>query len=367
MRLISVTSLQPGMKLAKKIYNEEGLILLSENAELTEGLIRRLKELGLNQVYIADRLTEDVEIPEMISEETRRRAMQEIRTNFRKVTELSVKGRVYPFLGKSFLKVVESILTDLSSREDVMIMMMNINSTDHYLYRHSLNVCVYTLLLGKVHGYNNDALSVLGMGALLHDIGKTKIPASILLKPDKLTDYEFDQMKQHTEIGFKMLKDEPGVPLVAAHCALQHHERINGSGYPRGIRENEIHEYARWIAIADSYDAMTTHRIYRSALLPHQATEMLYAGCGALYEKEKLEVFRDHVAIYPLGITVGLSTGEQGVVVRINHEVPQRPVIRVFSGPEGEVLKVPYEVNLAVKLSVVITYVEGTEPELAYV
>ncbi|WP_246021892.1 HD-GYP domain-containing protein [Paenibacillus zeisoli] len=367
MRLISVTSLQPGMKLAKKIYNDEGLILLSENAELNDSLIRRLKELGLNQVYIADRLTEDVEIPEMISEETRRRAMQEIRTNFRKITESSVKGRVYPFLGKSFLKVVESILSDLSSREDVMIMMMNINSTDHYLYRHSLNVCVYTLLLGKVHGYNNDALSVLGLGALLHDIGKTKIPSSILMKPDQLTDYEFDQMKLHTEIGFKLLKDEPGVPLVAAHCALQHHERINGSGYPRGIRENEIHEYARWIAIADSYDAMTTHRIYRSALLPHQATEMLYAGCGTLYEKEKLEVFRDHVAIYPLGITVGLSTGEQGVVVRINHEVPQRPVIRVFSGPEGEMLKVPYEVNLAVKLSVVITYVEGTEPELAYV
>lgn len=364
MRLISITSLQPGMKLAKKIYNDEGLILLSENAELTEGLIRRLKELGLNQVYIADRLTDDIVIPEMISEETRRKAMQEIRTNFRKITEPAVRGRVYPFLGKTFLKVVESILSDLSSREDVMIMMMNINSTDHYLYRHSLNVCVYTLLLGKVHGYNNEALSVLGLGALLHDIGKTKIPASVLLKPDKLTDHEFAQMKQHTEIGFQMLKNEPGVPLIAAHCALQHHERINGSGYPRGIREHEIHEYARWIAIADSYDAMTTHRIYRSALLPHQATEMLYAGCGTLYEKEKLEIFRDHVAIYPLGITVGLSTGERGVVVRINHEVPQRPVIRVFRGTEGEELKVPYEVNLAVKLSIVITYVEGMEPEL---
>ncbi|WP_068619935.1 HD-GYP domain-containing protein [Paenibacillus tuaregi] len=367
MRLISINSLQPGMKLAKKIYNDEGLILLSENAELTKGLIRRLKELGLNQVYIADRLTDDIVIPEMISEETRRRAMQEIRTNFRKVTEPALRGRVYPYLGKTFLKVVESILSDLSSREDVMIMMMNINSTDHYLYRHSLNVCVYTLLLGKVHGYSNDALSVLGLGALLHDIGKTKIPPSVLLKPDRLTDHEFDLIKQHTEIGFQMLKDEPGVPLVAAHCALQHHERLNGSGYPRGIQGSEIHEYARWLAIADSYDAMTTHRIYRSALLPHQATEILYAGCDTLYEKSKLEIFRDSVAIYPIGITVGLSTGERGVVVRINPDIPQRPVIRVFMGPEGEELKAPYEVNLAVKLSVVITYVEGTEPEIAHV
>nr|WP_209865946.1 HD-GYP domain-containing protein [Paenibacillus shirakamiensis] len=354
------------MKLAKKIYNDEGLTLLSENAELTSSLIRRLSELGLNQVYVADQLTEDIDIPEMISDETNRQAMHEIRHNFRKMMDTSMKGFVYPFLGKTFLKVVENILDDLSSRENVMIMLMNINSTDQYLYRHSLNVCIYTILLGKVHGYSKDDLAILGLGALLHDFGKTKISPALLMKPGKLTAAEFEIVKSHANIGYRLLKDEPGIPLLAAHCALQHHERINGSGYPRGLHQHEIHDYAKWIGIADSYDAMTTHRVYQTALLPHQASEMLYAGCGTLYEKEKLEIFRDHVAVYPLGITAKLSTGERGVVVKINSDVPQRPVIRIFEDSYGQDVSAPYEIDLATQLSIVITQVEGSMMEMIY-
>ncbi|GJM79844.1 hypothetical protein HMSSN139_23400 [Paenibacillus sp. HMSSN-139] len=242
-----------------------------------------------------------------------------------------MKNVSYPYLGKTFSGLIESILDDLSARDDAMIMMMNMNSMDHYLYRHSLNVCVYTLLLGQLHGYTKDELTVLGLGALLHDIGKTKLPLELLTKPSRLTDEEFEMIKRHPDFGFKMLKDEPGIPLLSAHCAYQHHEKIDGSGYPRGIRGNEIHEYARWIAITDAYDAMTTHRSYRKAMLPHQALEVLYTGCGHWYEKPKLELFRDRVAIYPIGMTVRLSTGETGVVSRIHGHMPQRPVVRVLT------------------------------------
>nr|WP_138496280.1 HD-GYP domain-containing protein [Paenibacillus pinistramenti] len=347
------------MKLAKKIYNDEGLVLLSENVELTQILINRLAGLGIDFVYVSDPRTEDILIPELISEETERRAIQEIRSNFIKISNASLKGFVYPFLGKAFLNVVENIMKDLSSREDVLIMLTNINKADRTLFRHSLNVCIYSLMLGKAHGYTHEELSVLGLGAILHDIGKTKIAPSILLKPDGLSNVEFETMKQHAEIGYKMLKDEPGIPLQAAHCAFQHHERIDGSGYPRGIEGNEIHEYAQWISIADSYDAMTSHRVYKQALLPHQAVESLYAGCGTLYEKQKLEIFRDHVAIYPLGMTVTLNTGEVGVVSRIHHFAPQRPVVRVLYGTEKEELSQPYEIDLSEKLSVIVTRVDG--------
>jgi HD-GYP domain-containing protein (c-di-GMP phosphodiesterase class II) len=359
LRLLPVKSLQPGMKLAKKIYNEEGLILLSEGVELSGALIKRLSSLGIDFVYISDPRTEDIIIPSMISEETERMAMKEIRTNFIKISNASLKGLVYPYLGKSFHHVVENIMSDLGSREDVLIMLANINNADRTLFRHSLNVCVYTLMLGKAFGYSSSEMMVLGLGAILHDIGKTKIDPAILLKPVGLSNVEFDLMKQHAEIGYKMLKDEPGIPLQSAHCAFQHHERIDGSGYPRGIKGSEIHDYAQWISIADSYDAMTSNRIYKQASLPHQAVEILYAGCGTLYEKQKLEVFRDHVAIYPLGMTVTLNTGEVGVISRIHHFAPQRPVIRVLHGPEKEVLQAPYEIDLSEKLTVVITNIEG--------
>ncbi|CAM4233298.1 MAG: HD-GYP domain-containing protein [Paenibacillus macerans] len=359
MRLIPVGSLQAGMKLGKKIYNEDGVVLLSENAELTDAIIRRLKSHGLDFVYIADPRTDDVVVNDMIEDETRRHALSEIRTQFRNWATPAVKGVVYPYLGKKFTGVIESILDDLSARNDAMIMMMNINSMDHYLYRHSLNVCVYTLLLGQIHGYSKDELTMLGLGAMLHDVGKTKLPLSLLNKPSRLTDEEFKQIQLHPELGFKMLKDEPGIPLISAHCAYQHHEKIDGSGYPRGLRGEEIHEFARWIAITDAYDAMTTHRVYRKAMLPHQALEVLYAGCGDWYEKSKLEVFRDRVAIYPLGMTVKLSTGESGVVVKINGHMPQRPVVRVLTDPLGAELKSPFEIDLSVQFAVVITEIDG--------
>ncbi|MCM3038798.1 HD-GYP domain-containing protein [Paenibacillus motobuensis] len=361
MRLIAINSLQPGMKLGKKIYNEDGIVLLSENAEINDAIIRRLRHHGLDYIYIADHRTDDIQISEMIEETTRRRALNELRVNFKKLMEPAMKGVAYPYLGKTFSGLVESIVDDLSSREDAMIMMMNIDSMDHYLYRHSLNVCLYTLLLGQVYGYSKEDLTLLGLGAMLHDIGKTKVPRDVLNKPSQLTDEEFAQIKQHTEIGFKLLKDEPGIPLKAAHCAYQHHERINGAGYPRGLKGDEIHEFARWIAITDAFDAMTTHRVYRPAMLPHQALEVLYAGCGEWYEKSKLELFRDHMAIYPVGMTVDLSSGERGVVAKIHKAIPHRPVVRVLTDPDGVDLKSPYDIDLSNRLSVVITGVDGAK------
>lgn len=363
MRLIPVSSLRAGMKLGKKIYNEDGIILLSENAELSDAIIRRLRSHGLEFIYIEDSRTDDVVIPEMIAEEPQRRALSEIRTHFRKWAGPAVKGVAYPYLGKAFSGIVESIIGDLSGRDDAMIMLMSMNSMDHYLYRHSLNVCVYTLLLGQLHGYSKEELTTLGLGALLHDIGKTKLSLEVLNKPSRLTDEEYNIIKQHPELGFKILKSEPGIPLVSAHCAYQHHEKIDGTGYPRGIKGDEIHEFARWIAITDAYDAMTTHRVYRKAMLPHQAIEVLYAGCGEWYEKSKLELFRDRVAIYPLGMTVKLNTGETGVVVKIHGHTPQRPIVRVLADAGGQDLKSPYEIDLSVQLSIVVTELDGMDGE----
>jgi HD-GYP domain-containing protein (c-di-GMP phosphodiesterase class II) len=265
-------------------------------------------------------------------------------------------------LDKKFSKVMDSILDDMSSQEDPMIMLLDMHTADNYLYVHSLNVCLYTLVLGIAHGYSKDELRVIGLGALLHDIGKTQIPVKIVQKPGMLSEEEFRHMQAHTEIGYRILKEEPNIPLLAAHCALQHHERIDGSGYPRGLTGPQIHEYAKWLGVADSYDAMTSNRIYKKAMLPHQAVEALYVGSGTLYEQKQLELFRDRVAIYPLGLTVKLSSGETGVVVKIDPSTPHWPVVRVLAGPEGEHVT-PYELDLGKALSIVIVDVkDGEEP-----
>ncbi|MHA0857793.1 HD-GYP domain-containing protein [Paenibacillus sp. CMAA1364] len=364
MRLVPVNKLQDGMKIGKKIYSTEGVTLLAEGVELTGTLIRRLKELDIGFIYIQDKWTEDIIIPEVLHEETRREAMKAIRTSFQQIsspTSSSTPVKGYRHLGRQFSAVMDSILDDLRSQELPMIMLMDMNTTDSFLYKHSLNVCVYTLILGAASGMNQDKLKVLGMGSLLHDIGKTQIPLKILMKPGKLTDEEYQQMKSHADIGYKILKDESDIPLLAAHCALQHHERLDGTGYPRGLKGSEIHEFAQLLGLADSFDAMTTHRVYKPAMLPHQAVEVLYGGSGTLYDQHMLEIFRDKVAIYPPGIGVRLSTGESGVVCKIDPMLPHRPVVRIMSNCQGELLKCPYDLDLTKVLSTIITHVEGME------
>lgn len=360
MRLVHINLLQPGMKLGKRIFSEEGLVLLSEGVELTSRLIARLKELGIGYVYIKDAATDDIVVPDMLHEDTRRRALVEIRKQFQNMSTVKTKSRM-PHFGKAFSGLMDSILDDIGGQKEAMIMLMDMNTSDFDLYNHSLNVCVYTLVLGVASGYTRHQLTEIGLGALLHDIGKTQVPAEILHKPARLSDEEFKIVQQHTTYGHRILKDEPGIPLLAAHCALQHHERIDGSGYPFGLKGNEIHEYAKWLALADSYDAMTSNRVYQQALLPHQAVEVLYTGSGTLYEQWMLAKFRDCVAIYPIGISVMLSTGEVGVVSAIHPRIPQRPRIRVLKDADGQMLAAPYEIDLTTALSVMITGVEGAE------
>lgn len=356
MRLMPVTACLPGMRLGKRIFSEDGIVLLAEGVELTQGLLNRLSSMGIHYVYIQDAKTEGIEIPELISEETQRRALLTVKSVFRDMADSSRRGP-YPYVGKAVRETMQTILDDLYSNRDAMIMLMNMQSVDHYLYLHSLNVCVYTSLLGIARGYSRDELMTLGLGSLLHDVGKSRIPLDVLLKPGALSKQEFEEMKRHTDQGFQLLKDEPNLPLVVAHCAFQHHERLDGSGYPRGIRGQEIHEYAKWIGIVDSYDAMTSHRVYRNAMLPHQAVELLYAGSDTLYDTDMLSLFRDKVAIYPVGMTVKLSSGQSGVIVDVNTATLHRPIIRILTNEGGEELASPYDMDLSKHLSVMISRV----------
>ncbi|WP_243767089.1 HD-GYP domain-containing protein [Paenibacillus agricola] len=347
------------MKLAKCIYNEDGIALLHENVELTQALIIRLERLGVDFVYIQDKETADLVVEDPISQETRVRALSEIKTQYKKIMEETSKSKFSKnhFMGRAFTNLIKMIMEDLDSKEGAHIMLLNMNVLNNYVFNHSLNVCIYATMLGMVSGYSREEIAVLSMGALLHDIGKTKINQDILKKPGPLSNVEYAEVQKHAEFGYKILKDEPNMPLLAAHCAFQHHEREDGSGYPRGIKGKEIHNFAKLISIIDSYDAMTTHRPYRLAMLPHQAMEVLFSGVETKYDCNKVALFRDNVAIYPIGLGVTLSSGEKGVVVLINPIIPQRPTIRIFIGSDGSKVTQPYEMDLSKKLTVFISEV----------
>lgn len=347
------------MKLAKSVYNEDGIVLLSEGYALTQPIIDRLNKSGVGHLYIQDQRTDDLQIPELISPQTRQMAVSQVKLHFRKLMDQTVKKRgIQQRLGKDFKQVLDAIMSDLNRHKDAMVMLTHINTTDLYLFQHSVNVCTYNIMLGMAFGYTQDELTVLGLGSLLHDIGKTQVPLEILNKRGALNTEESGIMQTHAEIGFRLLKDEPNIPLLAAHCAFQHHERLDGSGYPRGIMNDDIHEYAKWLGIVDSFEAMTSNRIYRSAMLPHQALDHLFTGAGTLYDQKMLEHFRDRIALYPIGLSVKLNSGEEGVVVDINSTYPQRPIVRILQSDAGVELREPYEIDLSKHLSIMISAID---------
>lgn len=335
--------------LARPIYSEFGTILMKEGTQLTARSIRRLKQLGVTHVYIIDPRLEGMTWSKEwdVSEETRMRALQMIRKAFDGAASGTYWQERYPReVQQQSDAVFEDLLSDIRDNKQRMIMFSHIYIWDRHLYHHCFNVAMFTLALAMRLNYNKEQLKDVMIGGLLHDIGKTLIPKSILDKPGPLDEQEFALVQKHTEYGYEILRNQEFVPHLAAHCAFQHHERLDGSGYPRKLKADEIHPYGKIMAVADVYDAMTSHRVYRDALLPHEALEIISQGSGRLFDETAVSLFRETIAPYPLGMEVALSNGERGVVTDIHPTKPERPVIRVLYGEGGGEVE-PYERDLA--------------------
>lgn len=355
MRLLSVQSLQTGMELAMPVRNEKDIILVNKGVALTSRMIHRLKELKIQYVYIHDDVSSGIEPIEVIPFSMRKRATSTIETTFRNLTQSTQKHAniVVDRSTKPFKGLIKDLLGQIKNNNDIVTLMTDIVAYDEYIFSHSFNVTLYSLAIGMEMKLPESQLELLGLGSILHDIGKMTIPTEILMKPDKLTNEEFEEIKKHAESGYKILKNVLAVPLVAAHCAYQHHERLDGSGYPRGLKANEIHLLAKIIAVADVFDAVTSNRIYRGAMLPHEGLEVLYAGVGKLYDKEVIEAFRRSVAIYPVGLTVTLNDGKKGIVSGHHYGLSERPILRIIE-ENGVKISKPYSLDLKERTDLMI-------------
>ncbi|WP_026688462.1 HD-GYP domain-containing protein [Alteribacter aurantiacus] len=365
MRLRSVHSLQANDRLAKAIYNEKGQVLVQSGIPLSAAMISRLKAKGITFAYVDDEATSDILFQEVITEQTRHTSINTIRKSFQAVTAPQVLQKSFEVdkISRPFGNIVEHVLRDVRYHEEAISLLSSAYCYDSYIFHHSLNVTVYALALGERMGLRDSQLKDLGLGALLHDIGKMAVPTEVLHKQQALTDEEFALIKEHTTAGYELLRKAHTIPLLSAHCAYQHHERLNGSGYPRGISGNEIHLYGKIIGIADVFDAVTSNRVYRKAKLPHEGLELLYSGVGSLFDKAMVEVFAKTIAIYPVGLEVVLSDGRQGVVSKQNKHMNARPTIRIME--EDGLAVEPYEVDLTKELSITIVKCEARLSEEA--
>ena len=224
----------------------------------------------------------------------------------------------------------DAIVDSIFRNQDALACMTRLRIKDEYLVEHSLNVSILMTLFAKHLAFDREIIEKLALGAFLHDIGKVLVPPEILHKPGKLTPQEYDVMKSHVDLGLEVLKESPDLPKLVIEIVQQHHERLDGKGYPRQLTEQQISQVGRMIAIVDSYDAMTAERVYKAGMHPIKAFKILMKDAPDSYDNTLVEQFVNCLGIYPIGTLVKLTSGKLGLISRLNKSKPLLPFVRVF-------------------------------------
>lgn len=225
---------------------------------------------------------------------------------------------------------VNTIVETINNNKNATLSMVNLYTFDEYTYTHCLDVAIIALALGRHIGVPAKDLKFLGLGALFHDIGKSKIPNEIINKPGKLTEHEFSIIKSHPLEGYKLLENQKEIPQEVLRIIVEHHEKYNGQGYPLGLSGKDINQLANLVSVADIYDALTTDRAYRKGLHPYKALQVLFCEKDDDFYPGYAENLVKCLGIYPVGSLVKLSTGDYGRVIDTNDDHPLAPKIEVI-------------------------------------
>lgn len=352
LKRIPTEALEAGMVLGETLYDDMGNVLLSQGIELRHVYIEKIALLNLDSVLISDvskYIFEDtalsVEDPvlsmvnrDMIVAETRAEAVNLVKGFMDGLN--STAGT--PHIDK-LLQIVNQIIDEILKNDEIAFHLGDLKSVDDYTFEHSVNVCVLALLSGISVGLKRAALVELGIGAILHDIGKILIPQDVLNKPGLLDDSEFDIVKRHARLGYDVLGRIKGISQASCAVALDHHERYDGNGYPNAMSKESIPLYSRIVAVADVFDALTSDRIYSRKISPYKAMEYVVSMMGAHFDPEIVRHFTRQLGFYYKGLTVKLNSGEIAVVT-----VPQqgRPVVRILVDALGMEVGEYYEIDM---------------------
>lgn len=338
-RLVSTRVLKEGMKIDQAIIDGTGRALIEKGVYLDDFQIEYLKTKGIGSIYIAEGEVDPDELELQIPQYTRDLiAKSRVADKPKAKLSESVKKQVCEGVQNLFANPAAADFTDSSvntatnlmnsvlADDAVAVDLGMLKVSDEYTFKHSVDVAAMSVVIGKNFGLSETELRNLSIAGLLHDVGKAKIPAEVLNKPGKLSDLEFDLMKQHTLFGFQILKEKGTFSMDIMLGVLQHHEKLNGRGYPQKLPSDKVSKFARIISVADVFDALVTKRPYKNPFPMSTATEMIMSMSEEL-DIDVIKVFLNTVILYPVDSLVTLSTGEMAKVVENTPGYPLRPKI----------------------------------------
>ena len=244
-------------------------------------------------------------------------------------------------------RLVSSLVHRIMDNTNALMWLTQLKRQDEYTSIHSLNVCILALAFGHFIGLNEEELGVLGLGALLHDLGKLQVPAEILNKPARLTPAEFVEMKKHPALGYELLARDNSLPQEVLQIALSHHERNNGSGYTAGAEGNRIPYFVKLASMVDVYDAISSDRVYHSGASPQETLSIIYKMAPREFDSDIVQSFIQCIGVYPIGSLVELNTGEVGVLVDNNDGQKLKPQVLLVTDSEKKLRSTQVLVNLA--------------------
>lgn len=349
---VLTANLKPGMVSSEAAYTYTNHLVIQSNTTLTAEIIEKLKYYAIKSVriYLPEEKTEEApkegakepastpvdnilnfDGPTYFERVQQTEQFVEFKDNFTssvgnfkdELNDIVVKNS--NGIVENMLKEVDSIVSRTRNSLHLLDMMQCLRGFDDLTYMHSMNVALICNVIGGWAGFSTEDLNTLMLCGLLHDIGKLKIPPEIIQKPGKLTNEEFELVRSHPKLGYEILRSKSLDDRVKL-SALQHHERYDGTGYPRELTGIEMAEYASIVAIADVYDAMTSNRIYRKGICPFTVISM-FEKEKDLYNPHYLYLFMKHLVEAYVNTEVVLSNGERGRIVLLNQNLLSRPVV----------------------------------------
>ncbi|WP_310605020.1 HD-GYP domain-containing protein [Anaerosporobacter sp.] len=342
-RTIFTFQAKNGMCISKDVFNSAGQLLVAKETIITAKVKEMLNFYSIMKVTVYDKVVEETAVEEETPVVNTDSYSQKIKSSerfqeFKKSFNTNVKqfqSDITTFVNKTgdvdLVNLKDEPYTILSKSDttlNVFDMLHNIEEYSDSTYSHSLNVALISNVIGRWIGYSDKDLEQLTLAALLHDIGKLMIPEELLAKPDKLTDEEFQMIRLHPITGYDLIKDEDIDPRIK-DAVLKHHEKCDGTGYPSKLTGDTIGEFAKIIAIADIYDAMTSKRSYREALCPFEVIRIFEDEGYQKYDIKILLTFLERIGQAYINNAVKLSDGREGEIVMLNKNALSRPIVRL--------------------------------------
>ncbi|SMD06301.1 HD-GYP domain-containing protein [Sporomusa malonica] len=324
-----ISDVEAGMEIGRMVLTQDDRVILSEGTILSDSMIEGLKFWDISTVFIKERLSAEPEVDFSIPETAHQKKFYAgYEDTVSLLKESFTKLRFFKEVPLTTMReLTNDSIEPLINSIGVINHMHMVRRQDDYTFHHSVNVAVICGVLGKWLSYSGEELKDLVLAGLLHDVGKTQIPLEILNKPGKLTPEEMEIMRLHTIRGYHLIRGTPNVSKGVIYGVLQHHERYDGSGYPFGVSADKIHNYAKIIAIADIYDAMTSDRVYHRKVSPFAVVEMIVEEMFNKLDPAIGTVFLNNVRDYFVGNIVELSDGRHAEVIFLGQFMASRPTV----------------------------------------